>query len=152
MSVYHYQTLMYWNHQRTFIVSEITFLFKKFQEKKNTEKEYYNITLVTDRASGSSKVSRFSQSVDIMLSYLLGYFRKISYTCTMHTDPTCRQFTPPTSTTEIYILLLMTFTCDSIYAIARICHANSVCLSVCLSHTWFESKRLNASSKSFMIW
>jgi len=25
------------------------------------------------------------------------------------------------------------FTCDSIYAIARICHANSFCLSVCLS-------------------
>ena len=38
-------------------------------------------------------------------------------------------------------------------AIARICHANSVCPSVCpsvhLSHTCFVSKRLNASSKFF---
>jgi len=28
---------------------------------------------------------------------------------------------------------LSLFTCDSIYAIARICHGNSVCLSVCPS-------------------
>jgi len=36
------------------------------------------------------------------------------------------------------------FTRDSIYAIARICHANSV-----LSHACFVSKWLNASSKFF---
>jgi len=39
------------------------------------------------------------------------------------------------------------FTHDSIYAIARICHANSVCQSVCCA--CFVSKRLNASSKFF---
>ena len=32
----------------------------------------------TNRASGSSRVSRFSQSVEMMLSYLFGYFLKIS--------------------------------------------------------------------------
>ena len=32
----------------------------------------------TNRASGSSSVSRFSQSVEMILSYLFGYFRKIS--------------------------------------------------------------------------
>ena len=47
------------------------------------------------------------------------------------------------------------FTRDSIYAIARtcMCHANSVCLSicpsVCLLHACIVSKRLNASSKFF---
>jgi len=35
--------------------------------------------LYANLASGSSRVSRFSQSVDMMLSYLFGYFRKISY-------------------------------------------------------------------------
>jgi len=29
---------------------------------------------------------------------------------------------------------------DSIYATVHICHANSVCLSVCLSHACFVSK------------
>jgi len=37
------------------------------------------------------------------------------------------------------------FTRDSIYAIARICHATSVCLS----HACIVSKRLNVSSKFF---
>ena len=41
----------------------------------------------------------------------------------------------------------------SIYAVARICHANSVRLSVCLSvrltHACFVSKQLNASSNFF---
>ena len=32
----------------------------------------------TNRASGSSRVSRFSQRVEMMLSYLFGYFLKIS--------------------------------------------------------------------------
>jgi len=45
------------------------------------------------------------------------------------------------------------FTRDSIYAIARICHANSVRPSVRpsvrLSHACIVSKRLNASSKFF---
>jgi len=45
------------------------------------------------------------------------------------------------------------FTRDSIshtaYAIPRICHANSVRPSVCLSHACFVSKRLNVSSKLF---
>jgi len=40
----------------------------------------HNTTLDTNLASGSSRVSRFSQSVDMILSYLFGYFRKISYT------------------------------------------------------------------------
>ncbi len=33
-------------------------------------------------ASGSSRESRFSQSVEMMLSYLLGYFLKISFITT----------------------------------------------------------------------
>jgi len=41
------------------------------------------------------------------------------------------------------------FTCDSIYAIARICHGNSVRLSVCLSHGWISQKRLKLGSRSF---
>jgi len=45
------------------------------------------------------------------------------------------------------------FTRDSIYAIARICHANSVCPSVRPSvrpsHACIVSKRLNVSSKFF---
>jgi len=36
-----------------------------------------------------------------------------------------------------------------LYAIARICHANSVRPSVCLSHACIVSKRLNVSSKFF---
>ena len=34
-------------------------------------------------ASGSSKVSRFSHRVEMMLSYLLGYLRKMSLITTM---------------------------------------------------------------------
>jgi len=38
------------------------------------------------------------------------------------------------------------FTRDTIYAIARLCYGNSVCLSVCpsvcLSHGWISQKRL----------
>ena len=49
--------------------------------------------------------------------------------------------------------LVLIFTRDSIYAIARICHANSVCPSVRLSvrpsHACIVSKRLNVSSKFF---
>jgi len=47
------------------------------------------------------------------------------------------------------------FTHDSIYAIARICHGNSVCpcvclcLSVCPSHEWISQKRLKLGSRSF---
>ena len=45
------------------------------------------------------------------------------------------------------------FTCDSIYARARICHSNSVCLSVCpsicLSHGWISQKRLKLGSRNF---
>jgi len=32
------------------------------------------------------------------------------------------------------VRFISVFTRGTIYAIARICHANSVCLSVCLSH------------------
>jgi len=45
--------------------------------------------------------------------------------------------------------LIIIFTRDSIYAIARICHANSVCPSVCLSHACIVSKWLNVSLKFF---
>jgi len=38
---------------------------------------------------------------------------------------------------------------DSIYAIARICHGNSVCPSVCLSHGWISQKRLKLGLCSF---
>ena len=45
------------------------------------------------------------------------------------------------------------FTRDSIYAIASICHGNSVCLSVCLSvrlsHGWISQKRLQLGSRNF---
>jgi len=36
------------------------------------------IQIMLARASGSSRVSRFSQSVAMMDSYLLGYFLKMS--------------------------------------------------------------------------
>ena len=45
------------------------------------------------------------------------------------------------------------FTRDSIYAIARICLGNSVCLSVrpsvCPSHGWISQKRLKLGSRNF---
>jgi len=41
------------------------------------------------------------------------------------------------------------FTRDSIYAIARICHGNSVCLSVRPSHGWISQKRLKLGSRNF---
>ena len=41
------------------------------------------------------------------------------------------------------------FTRDSIYAIARICYGNSVCLSVCLSHGWISQKWLKLGSRNF---
>ena len=52
---------------------------------------------------------------------------------------------------------LSIFTRDSIYAIARICYGNSVCLSVCLSvcpsvclsHGWISQKRLKLGSRNF---
>jgi len=34
-------------------------------------------------------------------------------------------------------------------AIARICHGNSVCPSVCLSHGWISQKRLKLGSCNF---
>jgi len=40
------------------------------------------------------------------------------------------------------------FTRDSV-AIARICHGNSVCLSVRLSHGWISQKRLKLGSRNF---
>ena len=39
-----------------------------------------------DLASGSSRESRFSQRVEMMLSYWLGYLRKMSYTHTAKTE------------------------------------------------------------------
>jgi len=44
---------------------------------------------------------------------------------------------------------LLVFMRDSIYAIARICHRNSVCLSVRLSHGWISQKRLKLGLCSF---
>jgi len=41
------------------------------------------------------------------------------------------------------------FTHDSIYAITRICHGNSVRLSVRLSHRWSSEKRLKLGSRNF---
>jgi len=41
------------------------------------------------------------------------------------------------------------FTRDSIYAIARICNRNSVCLSVRLSHGWISQKHLKLGLCSF---
>jgi len=38
---------------------------------------------------------------------------------------------------------------DSIYAIAHICHGNSVCPSVCLSHGWISLKHLKLGLCSF---
>jgi len=47
------------------------------------------------------------------------------------------------------------FTRDSIYAIACICHRNSVCLSVCLSvrlsHGWISQKCLKLGLCSFHL-
>jgi len=45
---------------------------------------------------------------------------------------------------EVYV-----FTRDSIYAIAHICHGNSVCLSVRLSHGWIRQKWLKLGSRNF---
>jgi len=44
---------------------------------------------------------------------------------------------------------VLVFTRDSIYAIARICHGNSVCPSVCPSHGWISQKRLKLGSLNF---
>ena len=45
------------------------------------------------------------------------------------------------------------FMSDSIYAIVRICHGNSVCPSVCLSvrpsHRWISQKLLKLGSHNF---
>ena len=41
------------------------------------------------------------------------------------------------------------FTRDSIHAIARICHGNSVCPSVRPSHGWISQKRLKLGSRNF---
>jgi len=41
------------------------------------------------------------------------------------------------------------FTRESIYAIARISHGNSVRPSVCPSHGWISQKRLKLGSRSF---
>ena len=38
---------------------------------------------------------------------------------------------------------------DSLYAIARICHGNSVCLSVRPSHGWISQKRLKLGPRNF---
>jgi len=50
------------------------------------------------------------------------------------------------------IIYYTVFTRDSIYAIARISHGNSVrpsvCLSVCPSHGWISQKRLKLGSRS----
>jgi len=54
-------------------------------------------------------------------------------------------------------ILLLIITHDSIYAIARICHGNSVCPSVCLSvrlsvhlsHEWISQKQLKLGSRNF---
>jgi len=50
------------------------------------------------------------------------------------------------ATTVVLAAVLLVVTRDSI---ARICHANSVRPSVCLSHACIVSKRLNVSSKLF---
>ena len=53
----------------------------------------------------------------------------------------------------VYFGLRALFTRDSIYAIARICYGNSVCLSVCLSVRlslgWISQKRLKLGSRNF---
>jgi len=44
---------------------------------------------------------------------------------------------------SLYICdIVLLCTRDSIYAIACICHGNSVCPSICLSHGWISQKRL----------
>jgi len=42
-------------------------------------------------------------------------------------------------------IMVTIFTHDSIYAIARICHGNSVCPS----HGWISQKRLKLGSRNF---
>lgn len=59
----------------------ISFQSKKFLKMKGFKVIYeknINLSEYTNLASGSSRVSKFSQRVEIILSYLLGYFLKIS--------------------------------------------------------------------------
>jgi len=55
--------------------------------------------------------------------------------------------------TLLKLLWGLVITRDSIYAIARICHGNSVCLSVRpsvrLSHGWISQKRLKLGPRNF---
>ncbi len=60
-------------------IQNIVLSFKKKNSIQNDDNLYnYNSNL----ASGSSRESRFSQSVEMMLSYLLGYFLKMSFITT----------------------------------------------------------------------
>jgi len=47
----------------------------------------------------------------------------------------------PTKTFGCFEEIAIIFTRDSIYAIARICHGNSVCPSVCLSVTRVDQSK-----------
>ena len=50
-------------------------------------------------------------------------------------------------------MIFTVVTCDSIYAIARICYGNSVCLSVCLSVTRVDqSKTVEARIMQFSLY
>ena len=59
----------------------------------------------TNLASGSSKVSRFSHSVDIILSYLFGYFLKISYTCALIQNLLTTKYTLNISFNNLIIII-----------------------------------------------
>ena len=50
---------------------------------------------------------------------------------------------------QLFYSSYLLFTCDSIHAIAHICHGNSICPSVCLSHRWISQKRLKLGSRNF---
>jgi len=99
--------------------------------------------------------------------------RNLSSHIDMHTHTSCTVHNPVTLTFYILtsgsmyaqllpgsihvsslVLIVQTiFTRDSIYAIARICHSNSVRLSVHpsvrLSHGWISQKRLKLGSRNF---
>ena len=56
-----------------------------------------------------------------------------------------------TARCDLYVSALKVFTRNNIYAIACICHGNSVRLSVRPSHGWISQKRLKLGSRNFHL-
>jgi len=106
--VYHFAKLA-WNHCSSFDNTNVP-IFCAFGFKKPVETLKMEVLGVFDPLNGEQHQSNPQMAV-------LARKRHVTYR----------------SSKSVKQLLSCIFTCDSIYAIARICHGNSVCLSVCPS-------------------